>query len=254
MVINMSVINKLLSCFTGNNLTAVILASGSGTRMGGEIPKQFLEIDGKSLLERSVEAFEKAKYVDSIIIVTKKEYVGKIKEKYITANRPKIINVVEGGETRFLSAFAGMESCPEKTTHIAIHDAVRCLVTPEMIDKVAASAFRTGSSFASCTVSDTIKLVDKNKMTVTGKNQLVRSSLVAAQTPQIFKLTLYCAAAYTAKRDGFDPSDDCSLVENIGFPCHPVDCGSDNIKITEPKDIPVAEAILKVREESYRNI
>ena len=245
----MSIVTRILSCFTGNHLTAVILASGSGTRMGGDVPKQFIEINNKSVLQRSVEAFENAELVDSIIIVTKQEYKSKVEEQFLTTGHPKIIKVVTGGETRFLSAFAGMEACPEKTTHIAIHDAARCLVTPEMIDKVAASAFKTSSSFASCRSGDTVKLVDKNGLTLTGDRQLIRSSLVCAQTPQIFKFTLYCAAAYTAKKDGFSATDDCSLLEHIGFTCHPVDCGCENIKITSGQDIFTAEGILKARGE-----
>ncbi len=246
----MGVIRSYISKILNHHLTAVILAAGSGTRMGEKTPKQFLFVDGKSVLLRSVEAFSESGYVNDILIVTSKEYLDTVKDMVNTHKLTKVIGVIEGGETRFDSAFNALEAVPDKTTHIAIHDSARCLITPEMINDIAAKAFSTGAAFAATKPTDTVKLMTKEGLTVTGDAQLKRSLLINASTPQIFDINKYRAGAYTAKRSHYQPTDDCSLLENIGFSCFPVDCGSENIKITHPQDIATAEYILKMRKEA----
>lgn len=238
---------ELFSAFAKHHTSAVILASGRGSRMNSEIPKQFMTVNGRTVLERSIDAFEECGYIDDIVVVVPAEYLRKTRDMVAYNNYKKVISVVAGGETRQASAFIGMENIPEKATHIAIHDAARCLVTPEMISMVTASAFRTGSSFASFAPKDTIKLLSKRATTETKDKQLIRSNLVCASTPQVFKVDVYRAGAYIARENGFIATDDCSLVENVGFTCHPVDCGDENIKITTPVDVYTAEFILKQR-------
>lgn len=242
-------IGEILSAFAGHHTSAVILASGTGSRMKSDIPKQFMTINGRTVLERSIDAFEECGYIDDITIVVSEEYVDRVKDMVCFNGFKKVVSVVAGGNTRQESAFIGMEAIPAKATHIAIHDAARCLVTPEMIGTVAASAFRTGCSFASFKPKDTIKLISKNQVTETKDKQLKRSALVCASTPQIFKVDIYRAAAYLGRENGFVATDDCSLVESIGFACHPVDCGYENLKITDPVDVYTAEYILKQRAE-----
>lgn len=242
-------IGEILSAFAGHHTSAVILASGSGTRMKSDIPKQFMKINGRTVLEISIDAFEECGYIDDITLVVSDEHVNTVKDMVSYNGFKKVVNVIAGGTTRQESAFIGMEAIPAKATHIAIHDAARCLVTHEMISMVTASAFRTGCSFASFAPKDTIKLISKNQVTETKDKQLKRSSLVCASTPQIFKVDIYRAAAYLGRENGFVATDDCSLVENIGFACHPVDCGYENLKITDPIDIYTAEFILKQRAE-----
>ena len=233
----------------GHHLTAVILAAGSGERMGADKPKQFLTVDGKSVLLRSIEAFEASGYVEDIIIVTSKDYIETVKDLVDTHQLTKVMSVIEGGNTRFESAFAALQIVSDKATHIAIHDAARCLITSDMINDVAVCAFKTGASFASSKPTDTIKLMTKDGITETKDKQLKRSKLVAASTPQIFNINMYRAGAYTARKDKYEPTDDCSVVEYVGFACHPVDVGYENIKITLPQDIAAAEYILKMRAE-----
>lgn len=240
-------IGEIISAFAGHHTSAVILASGSGSRMNSETPKQFMTVNGRTILERSIDAFEECGYIDDITLVVSEDYIEHVKGMVAYNNYKKVINIVAGGETRQSSAFIGMEAIPAKATHIAIHDAARCLVTPEMISMVTASAFRTGCSFASFQPKDTIKLISKNQVTETKDKQLKRSLLVCASTPQVFKVDIYRAGAYMAKESGYVATDDCSLVERIGFSCHPVDCGYENLKITNPADIYTAEYILRQR-------
>ncbi len=242
-------IGQILSAIAGHHTTAVILASGSGSRFGGDTPKQLVPILGRTVLERSLDAFEECGYIDDIILVVSAECLEKAKDIVAYNGFKKVISIIEGGKTRQESAFIGMEALPKKTSHIAVHDAARCLVTPEMISMVAASAYRTGCSFASFKPKDTVKLITKNQITVNKDGQLKRDLLVCASTPQIFKVDVYRAGAYLAKQNGFVATDDCSLVEHIGFSCHPVDCGEENLKITTPIDVACAEFILKERAE-----
>ena len=244
----MSAIRTYISKVLGHHLTAVILAAGSGERMGADKPKQFLFVDGKSILLRSVEAFESSGYVKDIIIVTSADYVETVKDTVTTHNLKKVVDVIEGGDTRFDSAFNALRIVSDKTTHIAFHDAARCLVTTDMINDVVTAAFKTGAAFAAAKPTDTIKLMTKDFITETKEKQLNRNKLMAASTPQIFDVNMYRAGAYTAKREKYSPTDDCSVVEYVGFACHPVDVGNENIKITLPQDIATAEFILKQRE------
>lgn len=250
----MGIIRSCVSKIIGHHLTAVILAAGSGERMGGDTPKQFLFVDGKSVLLRSVEAFEASGYVEDIIIVTSKNYISTVEDLVSTHELSKVVAVIEGGSTRFDSTFNALEAVSEKTTHIAIHDAARCLVTTQMINDVAACAFKTGAAFAASKPTDTIKLMTKDGITETKDKQLVRNKLMAASTPQIFNVNMYRAGAYTARKEHYQPTDDCSVVEYVGFSCHPVDVGYENIKITLPQDIVTAEYILKKRQEKENEI
>ncbi|MBE6543957.1 MAG: 2-C-methyl-D-erythritol 4-phosphate cytidylyltransferase [Ruminococcaceae bacterium] len=250
----MGIIRSYVSKIFGHHLTAVILAAGSGERMGTTTPKQFLFVDGKSVLLRSIEAFEASGYVNDIIIVTSKDYISTVEELVSSHGITKVFAVIEGGDTRFESAFKALEVVSEKATHIAIHDAARCLITTDMINDVIACAFKTGAAFAASKPTDTIKLMTKDGITETKDKQLSRNKLMAASTPQIFNINMYRAGAYTARKDKYQPTDDCSVVEYVGFSCHPVDVGYENIKITIPQDIVTAEFILKQRQEREAKI
>ena len=240
-------IGEILSAFAGHHTSAVILASGTGSRMKSGTPKQFMMLNGRTVLERSIDAFEQCGYIDDITLVVPADYIDKVKDMVAYNGFKKIVAVVAGGLTRQESAFIGMEAIPANATHIAFHDAARCLVTPDMVSMVTTSAFRTGCSFASFQPKDTIKLISKSQVTETKDRQLKRSNLVCASTPQVFKVDIYRAGAYMAKDSGYAATDDCSLVEHLGFSCHPVDCGYENMKITTPADVYTAEFILRER-------
>lgn len=227
-------------------LSAIILAAGSGTRMGGNVTKQWIELDGAPLFVHSLRAFQNCKKVKEIILCVKSDELERyngIPEKYgIT----KLKAVVCGGSNRAQSAFMGFKKISDKSTHVAIHDAVRSLITPQMINKVAADAVTYGAAAAACKATDTIKLCNEDR-TVTSTPD--RSLAWQVQTPQIFETEIYRASAYVAIRDGITVTDDCSLAEHAGFSVKLVDCGKENIKITEPVDLYFAEAILRKRKD-----
>lgn len=224
--------------------SAVILAAGNGTRFGDDRVKQFVEIDGKSVLVRSAEAFEQSEEIHEIIVVTRKADIDGCRNILHSAGITKLTSVVAGGETRGQSAKIGFEAVNPACDFVAIHDAARCLVTPEMIEAAMETAYVEGAAACAGRVVDTIKKTDgSNTITET----IDRENTWLVQTPQIFMADMYRAAAYMAEKDGIAATDDCALCERLGFKVKLVDCGRTNIKITYPEDVIFAETILASR-------
>ena len=233
--------------FAKKKFSAVILAGGSSTRMGG-ISKQHQRLFGVPVAVYTIREFEKCPYCAEIIVVSKADECPLFEEYRQEYGFKKPFRIFPGGATRQESAFIGMKEVSESSSYIAIHDAARCLIKAEQIEEVFAAAYKTDAATAACPATDTIKFVIGEKKTATS-GQPDRSKLWNMQTPQIFYTDLYRAAAYTAKEEGFSATDDCSLLEHVGFGCTVVDCGRENIKITTPIDLVMAEAILKERAE-----
>ncbi len=225
---------------------AVILAGGVGSRMQRETgeTKQLLSVCGVPVLIHSVLAFERSPYIDEIVLVTRKEEVARVKALVASYGVQKVTKIVLGGDTRQKSAENGLNALSSAMKFVAIHDAARCLITAEMIGKVVSAAYAHRAASAGTPVTDTVKEIDINGFVVNTPN---RASLWAAQTPQVFQSTLYRVAVETAKKEGFSATDDNMLVERLGQTVKMVDCGAENIKITTPKDLVLAEAILKSR-------
>ena len=230
-------------------VSAIILAAGSGTRMGADITKQWMLLENEPLFVHSLRAFEKCKRVKEIILVVKneeKEAYDGVAKKY---GIKKLSAVTAGGPTRADSAFIGFKRISDKSTHVAIHDAARCLITPEMINKVINAALTFGSATAACKATDTAKISDEYGII---KSTPERSKVWLAQTPQIFETEIYRASTYVALADTFAETDDCSLAEHAGFSVNLVDCGKENLKITEPIDLYFADAVLKKRRDGAK--
>lgn len=236
---------KPRSCF----MSAVILCAGSGRRMGSNKTKQMMYLQDKPVIVHTLQTFDRCKFIDEIIIVAKADEINEYNQFICDFNLKKVTKVVEGGSTRQESAFEGLKNISEKATHIAIHDGARCLVTDEIIKAVCSVAVRHGAAAAASPASDTPKVVNIHGMTDLEKS-IDRSKLWLMQTPQVFKTDLYRAAAYIAKENSFIGTDDVSLIENIGFSCRLVNCGYENIKITTPIDLVIANAVLENRENS----
>ena len=228
-------------------VSAVILAGGSGSRMNAAVTKQWMEIEDIPVFARTLIQFQACPKIKEIILCIKADerplYEG-IKEKYgIT----KLKAVVNGGDTRAQSALNGFKRVSDKCTHVAIHDAARCLITPEMIDEVIKGAVKYGSATAACRATDTVKMANDNELIMSTPE---RKTVWQAQTPQIFETEIYRASAYLALDKGLTVTDDCSMVESAGFKIKLIDCGKENLKITEQVDLYFAEAVLKMRRES----
>jgi len=226
--------------------SAIIVAGGSGTRMNlpdGQT-KQTLVLEGVPVIVRTVQQFEACEDIDEIILVVKRDEFDLYKEYYKKYNFKKVKHIVAGGETRQLSVLNGLTRVSDIADFVTIHDGVRCLITPGMISEVCTFAYHYGAATAVSKPSDTLKLSDDGSFI---KETVDRNKIYLAGTPQIFKYDMYRAAALSAKKDGFEATDDNSLVERMKFKIYMCDLGKENIKITTNEDIYVAEAILKNR-------
>ena len=224
-------------------VSAIILAAGSGSRMGGEVTKQKISVLGKSVLRRSVEAFQSCDDIFEIIIVTRADELDFAKAEINGCN--KVTKIVRGGSTRAESAALGFACVDERTEFVAIHDAARCLVTGEDISKVVSDAFIYGAATASCKATDTIKQVNDGGFV---NKTLERSSLVHVMTPQVFSKEIYEKALNNADALNSAVTDDNMLVESIGVYPYCTQTARSNVKITYQEDIAYAEFILNRRE------
>lgn len=241
---------EVLRAFIGKSenkhyTSAVILAAGSSTRMGGD-SKQFLELDGIPIVARTVLEFERSEFINEMIIVSKKDEIEKYDGFAEAYGIKKPFKVIEGGETRQISARNGVDAVNGKSKFIAIHDAARCLITQEMIAKVCHAAYLHDAAILAIKAVDTVKLGDKNAFI---EETTCRKLTWQAQTPQVFKTNAFRAAAYIARDEKIEGTDDASLLEHIRIPVKLVEGSKENIKITEPMDIYFAEAILRSRVE-----
>jgi 2-C-methyl-D-erythritol 4-phosphate cytidylyltransferase len=202
-------------------------------------------LDGVPVLARTLMALQAAQSVDEIIVATREESLVEISRLCRTYGVTKCTKVVRGGETRVHSVFlAAMEASPE-TKLLAVQDGARPLVTPELIDCVVAAAARCGAAAPAIPVKDTVKVVkDGGAVEAT----LDRSSLRAVQTPQVFEASVLKAALQSALEEQAPITDDCSAVERLGKVVFLVEGDEENLKITTPTDLLLAEAILQGRE------
>lgn len=225
-------------------LSAVILAAGASERFGGN--KIAYRLEGCPVYIRTIEAFESSKKVDEIVLVVKKDEVASVASVVSEYGFAKLKKVVAGGSTRQESALRGFEAITPEAEYVAIHDAARCLVTPEMIESVYRAACIDRAAAAAHKVTDTVKYATADGYV---DHTIDRDYVYTVSTPQIFLSDLYRASAYTASEANFAATDDCMLAERIGFPVKLVEVGADNIKITYKDDISKAREILARRKE-----
>ena len=219
---------------------AVIVAAGSGTRMGTAVNKQFLLIDGIPVIAHTLTAFQKAELVDEIIIVAKYDEILTIGDIVREFGITKVTDIVPGGKTRGESVCCGLAHSKCEIT--AIHDGARPFVSPEKIDASVATAAVCGAAALGVPVKDTVKTVDKSGNVI---NTPDRSLLRLVQTPQVFRTELLKNAYAHAAEIGFEGTDDCSVAEAAGISVRIIDGEYTNIKITTAEDIPVADAICR---------
>lgn len=215
---------------------AVIVAGGSGKRMGTQIPKQFLLLKGKPVLFYTIEAFLKAFTDIHIILVLPEEHLelGKeIVDGYFDAQK---IQITQGGETRFHSVSNGLKLIEEESI-IFVHDGVRCLVSTELIHRCYNAALETGSAIPAVECKDSVR-----KVTEEGNEPVDRSTLKLVQTPQTFHSKLLLPAFAIDYKERF--TDEASVVEAFGLKVTLVQGEDSNIKITNPVDLIIAENIL----------
>ena len=218
---------------------AIIVAGGSGTRLGGDIPKQFLKINGKEIISHTLSVFEDCDFIDKVIVVCHKDYLALCSG--LTEHLKKDVIVVSGGTTRQESVYSGLKKTVD-CKYVLVHDAVRCLVEVRHIRMLFEQLQKGNSCTLAVKVKDTIKLADENNI-VTSTPQ--RSSLWQIQTPQAFFTDKLISAHEYAIKNKFEGTDDCSLMEYYGEKIVLVEGSYKNIKITTPSDVEIAKVFMK---------
>ena len=222
--------------------SAVIVAAGNATRMQGE-DKIFSQIGDKTVICHTLDAFMESQYVDEIILVTRADVLGHLSSLCKAKGYDKVTSIVEGGATRAESVMRGLDYVSEKAGLAAIHDGARPLITVDIINDTIGKAQKFYAAAPAIPVKDTIKQAENHFVSGTPD----RSMLFAVQTPQVFDYDLLRGALKKAIDEGVPITDDCSAVEAIGMRVYLSEGSEENIKITTPLDLALAEAILHRR-------
>ena len=221
---------------------AIIAAAGTGSRMASDRPKQFLQLAGTPIIFHTLKPFELCDSIHEVIVVLPAEESAEFLAQAGKRGLRKLVRVVPGGATRADSVKRGLQAVRAATAEIvAVHDGVRPFVTVEEIDNTVDAARRDGAAILATPATDTIKLVEGDKVVKT----LARQNLRQALTPQCFRYELLRRAYDEA--DVADPSltDESVLVERLGHAVTIVEGSARNIKITTPRDLLLAQAFLR---------
>jgi len=228
------------------NTLVIIVAGGSGTRVGESLPKQFVEINGKPVIAYTIDKFQKSVYVSEIIVVVPKDFLSEMKLIAERNNFTKIAAVAEGGETRQRSVYNGLKEAEHlKHSKVLIHDAARPFVMEEDICNVVEGIDETGCAILTVPVTDSVKRLNAEGYA----NTLIRDELFAVQTPQGFYYRHLIKAHAMAEESGYAAYDDAELTEKIGIKTKLVYGGYHNFKITTAHDMAMAKHLLTTEAE-----
>jgi 2-C-methyl-D-erythritol 4-phosphate cytidylyltransferase len=221
----------------------VIVAAGKSERMGPNVDKAFLTLGTKPVLAYSLLAFEKCPDVDGVILVVRKDRLDAGRGMVQIYGCAKVKRVVSGGAQRQDSVWNGLLELSDDVQIVAVHDGARPCITSDLISETIKTAKRYGSGVAAVKITDTVKEVEKGfKVTKT----VDRTKLWVVQTPQAFKKEILLKAFDTVKKKRLTVTDEASAVEMAGEDVHLVPSLLSNIKVTNPDDLALASAFLKI--------
>jgi 2-C-methyl-D-erythritol 4-phosphate cytidylyltransferase len=226
-------------------LTAIIVAAGSSRRMGFD--KLFAEIAGKPVIAHSIAAFERAGSTGEIIVVAREDRHAEIRKIADNEGFTKVRSIIAGGEHRQDSVAAGLLGLGTDAKYVAVHDAARPLVTPEVIEEVFATAQESDAAAAAEAVTDTLKRAEADFVV---KESVNRHQLFGMQTPQIFERSLIEDAYRAIFARNLLITDEVSAVEHLGRRVVLVPNDDFNFKITFPRELTLAEFVLRQRAAS----
>lgn len=224
--------------------TAIVLAAGKGTRMNSKIQKQFLEVEGKPVIYYSLKCFQESPLIRDIILVTGEESLSYCKEEIVKRfGFSKVKKVTAGGKERYDSVYAGLCAC-DNTDYVLIHDGARPFVTEEILERTCFAVKETGACVVGMPAKDTIKISDRNKMV---ESTPAREKVWLVQTPQAFRYSLIKESYESIRcKDMNGITDDAMIVEQeSGVKVALVHGSYENLKITTPEDLIIAEAFLR---------
>ena len=219
---------------------AVIVAAGSSQRMGGQ-NKLLLPLAGAPVLAHTLRAFEKCAAVRDIVLVCREQDILPYTELARSYGVGKLRTVTRGGDSRTASVLAGLRAAPADVALVAVHDGARPLVSEAVITEAVCAAAEHGAAAPVVPVKDSIKRIADGTIAA----DVPRDMLAAVQTPQVFRRELLLRALEDAARSGRSFTDDCAAVEAMGQAVQATHGSYENIKITTPEDILVAQALLQ---------
>lgn len=226
---------------------AVILAGGSGTRMGNDQPKQFLKVAGKQIIEHTIDAFEASKDIDEICVVSRADYVGDVEALVVRNQYKKVKRILQGGKERYDSSLAAINAYQNNEDNLLFHDAVRPLVTEKIIHDCVAALRRYNAVDVAVKTTDTIIAVDEqNCIEHIPDRQVLRNG----QTPQCFKRGTIKRAYDIALQDpDFRTTDDCGVVRRYlpDEPIYVVEGANFNMKLTYVEDLFLLDKLFQLR-------
>lgn len=227
---------------------ALVPAAGRGLRMGGSIPKQFLALGGQPLILHSLRVLQASSVITEIVLaVPHNEMDYSLKEIVAKHHFTKVTKVVPGGHERQDSVRHALEAVHDDVDVVLVHDAVRPFLTEHMVAGVVKAARAKGAAIIALPMKDTVKQVRADHVI---ERTIDRGSLWLAQTPQAFRRDWLLAAHRKAHAEGVRATDDAYLIEWAGHPVSVVEGSGENIKVTRPEDLVIAEAILASRRSS----
>lgn len=230
---------------------ALLLGGGMGTRMKNSVNKSFIPLNGKPIIVYSLQLFQQHPEITGIIIIMHKDWVAETMKWVNQLGITKVKQMVEGGSERQYSVRNGVQALASGNAKpgdmVLVHNSANPLITPVQISECIRAAQQHRASVAGYRVKDTIRRAHPDGTSI---ETLKRDELWGMQTPQCIEYGLFVEAHTRAHQEGFLGTDDVQLVERMGVPPRIVDCGYENIKITTPEDVPIAEAILARRKKN----
>lgn len=223
-------------------ISAIILAGGKGKRMGAPVSKQFIEIKGKPIIYYTIKKFSENKKIDNIVVVLSKDEVGYFKENILEKYNLKVDNIVIGGTERQDSVYNGLKSLEDTNTDIVlIHDGARPFISDRIIDDGIKFAQVYGACAPGVMPKDIIKIKNESNFSVSTPD---RGSLVAIQTPQVFKFNEILECHEKIKINNIVVTDDTMVAEKFGYSVYLYDGEYTNIKVTTPEDLILGEKLI----------
>ncbi len=223
--------------------SAIIVAAGSGVRLGSSVPKAFVKIGGRTMLSYSLATIRQVTSIVEVVIAVPAGFENTARAEVAAAGLEVPVKITPGGIERQDSVRIALDLTSATSDLVIVHDAARPLATPAIFEACLNAALRAGGAIAAIPVSDTLKRVADNSITAT----VARAGLWQAQTPQAFRRDLLVAAHQRALNEKIPATDDADLVERTAARVEVVECVTANVKITTPSDLAIVEAILAAR-------
>ncbi len=220
--------------------SAIIVAAGSGVRLGSDVPKAFVKLGGRTMLSWSLTTVRQVSSLDEVVITIPAGFEDAARAEIAAAGLALPVKLTPGGVERQDSVRIALALTSSESELVIVHDAARPLATPAIFEACLTAAARAGAAIAAIPVSDTLKRVADRAIVAT----IARADLWQAQTPQAFRRALLVTAHQRALTEKIVATDDADLVERIGARVEVLESSTNNLKITTPADLAIVEAII----------